>query len=206
MPGFANLTGLRSMRRLLRHTFLRLKYPGVIWGVDARIQGWPRIWAQSAGQISLGSNVLLDSSPRGYHAGMSFPVTLIADRPQSCIEIGDNSRLHGCCIHAWSKIIIGKRCLFASGSHVLDANGHDSRLEYSLRRLNSPDEPQPVWIGDDCWIGLNVIILKGVKMGNGSIVAAGSVLLAGTYPSFSLLAGNPAKIVKTISEEQVFLS
>jgi acetyltransferase-like isoleucine patch superfamily enzyme len=194
---------LKTALARIQNCLLRLKYPGALWGAGAHIQGLPRIWTLSTGQISVGKKVLLNSSPRGYHAGMSFPVTLIADRPNAVIEIGDDTRLHGCCIHAWSKIIIGKRCLLAAGSQVLDAHGHDSRLEYSLRRLNSADEPQPVWIGDDCWIGLNAIILKGVQLGTGSIVSAGSVLRAGTYPPYSLLAGNPARVVKTISADQL---
>ena len=58
-------------------------------------------------------------------------------------------------------------------------------------------EYKPITIGDDVWIGCNSIILKGVKIGNGSIVAAGSVVTK-SVPPFSLVAGNPAKIVKEL--------
>ena len=53
-------------------------------------------------------------------------------------------------------------------------------------------------IGDDVWVGANCTILKGARIGSGSIVATGAVVLAGEYPPRSLIAGNPAKVVKTL--------
>jgi len=52
-------------------------------------------------------------------------------------------------------------------------------------------------VGDNCWIGANVTILDGVEVGDGCVIAAGSVLRAGIYPKDSVLAGVPAKIVKS---------
>ena len=60
----------------------------------------------------------------------------------------------------------------------------------------------PVVIGDDVWVGANVTILKGARIGSGSVVATGAVVLKGVYPEKSLLAGNPAKVVKIIGEEE----
>ncbi|MEK7389359.1 MAG: acyltransferase [Elusimicrobiota bacterium] len=61
---------------------------------------------------------------------------------------------------------------------------------------NFPGES--VEIGDDVWAGANCTILKGARIGHGCIVAAGAVVLAGDYPARSILAGNPARVVKTI--------
>ncbi len=65
-------------------------------------------------------------------------------------------------------------------------------------RLCGQNISEPITIGDDVWIGVGAIILKGVNIGNGSIVAAGSVVTSGTFPDKSLIAGNPAKIVKSL--------
>jgi len=56
----------------------------------------------------------------------------------------------------------------------------------------------PISIGDDCWMGANTTVLKGARIGDGCIIATGAVVLAGEYPSRSLIAGNPAKVIKTV--------
>lgn len=191
---------LKKARAWLRHIALRVMYPNVDWGKGARIWGLPRIFLNTHGKIVVGNNVFLHSKPRGYHAGMSFPVTLIADRPSAIIRIGEETRLFGSCLHAWQCIEIGKRCLFAAGSQVLDSDGHESRVEYAQCRARTQDKPDTVRIGDDCWVGLNAIILKGADIKEGCIVAAGAVVRKGHYPPYSLIAGVPARVVKTMQK------
>jgi acetyltransferase-like isoleucine patch superfamily enzyme len=147
---------------------------------------------------------VLNSNPEGYHAGMSFPVTLLADRPGANIIIGEGSRLHGCCVHAWSQIQIGRHCLLAAGSQVLDAHGHATEMEFARIRSRIQDMPAPIEIGDYCWLGLGALVLKGARLGEGCIVGAYSVVAAGEYPPFSLLAGSPAKVVRTVSAKDVY--
>lgn len=60
---------------------------------------------------------------------------------------------------------------------------------------------EPIVIGDDVWVGANVTILKGVTIGSGSIVATGSVVTRGVYPPRSIIAGNPARVVRAIGDE-----
>ena len=57
---------------------------------------------------------------------------------------------------------------------------------------------EEIKIGDNVWIGWNCTVLKGVQIGKNSVVAAGSVVLRGKYPNNSLIAGNPAKVVKVL--------
>lgn len=56
---------------------------------------------------------------------------------------------------------------------------------------------KPIKICDDAWIGMNCIILKGVTIGEGAIVGAGSVVTK-DVPAWTVVAGNPAKVVKTL--------
>jgi acetyltransferase-like isoleucine patch superfamily enzyme len=63
---------------------------------------------------------------------------------------------------------------------------------------SSPFPGAPIHIGNDVWVGANVTILKGADIGDGCIVASGAVVLAGSYPPRSLLAGNPATVVKEL--------
>ena len=78
---------------------------------------------------------------------------------------------------------------------ILDSDLH--RLEPS-RRHERPT-PRPVQIEDDVWIGAQAIVLRGVRIGYGSVVAAGSVVTR-SVPAMSVVAGNPARVVRRIQD------
>jgi acetyltransferase-like isoleucine patch superfamily enzyme len=177
--------------------------PEVTLGAGVRVLGRPRVRAVAGARIELAAGVVLNSNPDGYHAGMPFPVTLLADRAGARISIGEGSRLHGCCIHAWSAITLGRRCLVAAGAQLLDAHGHAAELRYARVRTRLRDEPEPIHCGDHVWIGLGALVLKGARLGEGCAVAAHSVVAAGEYPPFSLLAGAPARVVQTLDPGEV---
>lgn len=148
-------------------------------------------------RIDIGNNVYLRSKERYYQAGMPFSTTLLTDVKGSFIKIGDNCRINGAYIHAQKGITIGRNCVIASGVNIMDTNGHVLK---SPDRTSGRDEPDEIVLGNNIWIGLNAIILKGTKIGNNSVVGAGSVV-KGEYPDNSLILGNPASFVKQINIE-----
>ena len=172
-------------------------------GKNVRILGIPRIHINHEAFIHIGDGVVLNSDPNGYHAGMSFPVTLTADKEGAQIYVGANSRLHGCCIHSQSKISIGRNCLIASGAQLIDSNGHATEMALARIRTKIRDIPEPIEIGDNVWICINVVILKNVKIGEGCIISANSVIVSGEYPPFSIIGGNPGKIIKTYNHNEI---
>jgi len=174
---------------------------GFTVGDNCRISGRARIEVAKGATIICGDGVVLNSRPDHYHAAMGFPVTLIADRPGASISIGNDCRLHGCCMHAWSSIQLGRKCLVAAGAQILDAHGHVSELEFGRLRTQLQDRPGTIKIGDFCWIGLGALILKNVCIREGCIVAAHSVVLSGEYPPYSLIAGVPGKVIRSIQPE-----
>jgi acetyltransferase-like isoleucine patch superfamily enzyme len=88
---------------------------------------------------------------------------------------------------------IGNDTLIAAGCRIID---HDHGLSpHTLIRKQSGDS-QPIIIGDDCWLGANVIILKGCKIGNGAVIAAGSVLTK-SVPPMEIWAGIPARKISS---------
>ena len=93
-----------------------------------------------------------------------------------------------CQILCKESISIGKKTVIAADVTIMDSDFHNIILpEYKVTK--------PVKIGDNCWIGNRAIILKGVTIGNGAIVAAGAVVTK-DVPEKTLVAGNPAKIIK----------
>lgn len=149
---------------------------------------------KNGGGIIIGKNCLIGRSKVGYHGGMPFYTTLLSDGKGSVISIGNNCRLNGVYIHAQDKIEIGDNCVMASGVNILDSNAHESR---SLNRTIGRDTPQRITIGNNVWIGLNAIILKGSVIGDNAIISAGSVV-RGTVPANSIYSTQGNEFVKTI--------
>jgi acetyltransferase-like isoleucine patch superfamily enzyme len=163
-----------------------------------RLRGVPIIDARNGGRIVIGENVLLNSQNIGYHVNLYGPVKLFADRPGARIEIGENTRIHGSCIHAFESVSIGRNCLIAANCQIIDANGHELSFRDVDDRLNTIDAPQPVEVMDSVWIGAQAIVLPGVRIGSGTVIGAGSVVSA-DIPSMVLAAGNPAQVVREYS-------
>lgn len=131
---------------------------------------------------------MLGRSKKRYHASMPFYTTLLNDGEGSHISIGNNCRINGAFIHAKDFIEIGNNCVIASGVNIIDSNAH---LVHSLDRTTGSDTPRGISIGNNVWIGLNSIILKGTTIGDNCVISAGSVV-KGRFDCNSIIQGNPA--------------
>lgn len=125
---------------------------------------------------------------------------IMADRTGAFITIGNNTRIHGSCIHAYNKISIGENCLIAANCQIIDGNGHDLSFPDVANRINTRGDAKKIIIEDNVWIGANCIILPGVRIGYGSVIAAGSVVVK-DIPAMCVAGGNPAKIIKDYSKK-----
>jgi len=169
--------------------------PNIRLDGPVHIFGRPMISIRPDCHLHLGGNVTLDSDNRGYHLNMHSPVKLLADEPGARIRIGAGTRIHGTCIHACRSITIGSNCLIAANCQIIDSNGHQLSFPDVANRINTRDEPRPVVIEDDVWIGAGAIILPGVTIGRGSIISANSVVVK-DVPAMVVAGGNPARIIK----------
>lgn len=116
------------------------------------------------------------------------------------VIIGDGTWIgKNCSIAAINKVEIGKNVLFAGNVHITDHNHgyEDISKPITIQTLISKG---PVVIDDDCWLGYNSEILSGVHIGKHSIVAARAVVTK-NVPPFSIVAGNPAKVIKQYNFE-----
>jgi acetyltransferase-like isoleucine patch superfamily enzyme len=92
----------------------------------------------------------------------------------------------------YSKIVIGEGCMFANDIDIRTGDSHSILENESGKRINFAAD---VTIGDRVWVAAHAIILKGVNIGADSVVAAGAVVTKSCEPG-SILAGNPAKVIK----------
>jgi len=96
-----------------------------------------------------------------------------------------------------AEISIGDHTLIGPDCHLLTSKHPVNYLE----RRNPVDHPQPIRIGDDCWLGGNVTVCPGVTIGDRVIVAAGSVVVH-DIPDDVMVAGNPAVVKRNLKESE----
>jgi len=185
---------LRSFYGTKKVTFLFRKHITLQGKVN--VFGSPTLVFKNGGRAIIGNNVYLKSNKENYHLNMHSPVKLMADRPGALIEIGENTRINGACIHAYKKITIGKNCLIAANCQIFDGNGHDLSMDDVYNRVNTIGDAKKIVIEDAVWLGANVIVMPGVHIGKGSVIAAGSVVVK-DIPKMSVAGGNPAKVLKS---------
>ena len=114
----------------------------------------------------------------------------------SQIEFKEGSGMTGGVIIARSKkITIGERCMLAPNVTIMDSDWHT--VWPPENRHNTPENEgdADVTLESNVWVGMNVIILKGVTIGENSVIAAGSVVTK-SVPANCLAGGNPAKVIK----------
>ena len=115
------------------------------------------------------------------------------------IEVGDDVFIGpGASLTASrSRIVIGNKVMLGPNVTVLGGNhniGEVGRFMFDVKEKR-PGDDQPVVIEDDVWVGAGATILKGVRVGRGSVVAAGAVVTS-TVPPYSVVGGLPARMIK----------
>lgn len=116
----------------------------------------------------------------------------------SGISIGSNSGI-GINAHLRGPLEIGNDVMM--GPDVIILTHNHSFDDLSMPMWKQGSSTKKVTIGNDVWIGTRVIILSGIKIGNGVIVAAGSIVTK-DIPDFAIVGGNPARIIKYRSDEK----
>ena len=179
-------------------SFLYLKAKGVETGLGhVTLLGLPIIVKAPHSRIILRKGVTLISKSKHNVAGINHPVILATLAEHAVIEIG-NAGLSGSSICATKRIVIGDYSGLGANSHVYDTDFH---VLDPIQRRNqkgiSDAQASPVTIGNDVWIAMGALILKGVTIGDGAVIAAGSVV-TDDVPPRGLYGGNPARELKRI--------
>lgn len=160
------------------------------------------------GKIKLGNNVILDDNllidAKGAdNEGIALKDEVFIGRNSilSCkggnIELDDRANLGAnCYIFSSNKVKLGKDVIVAAYTYFVGGGN------YRLDQLNVPINLQydyegkgGVEIGDNVWIGAHVVVLDGVKVGNGSVIAAGAIV-SKEVEEMSIVGGVPAKVIK----------
>jgi hypothetical protein len=165
---------------------------GGVIGRDVILNGVPGIRRKGSGRLILGDGVTVNTARWANWLGSSGSMML-------CVEDGATLELkRGCGVSA-SQIIanvgieIGEDALIGAGCLLCDSDMHEVPLG-----SGKPIAMAPIRIGARAFIGARCIILKGVTIGEGAVVGAGSVVTS-EVPAHTLAAGNPAKILHNLA-------
>jgi len=172
----------------LKHVYWDLKDP------IGRFNYWNAIWSRLPGKAG---EVLRQRRISRYFAVAGDNLLIqqkVYFRGIHKLKVGDDVGLGvGSFLQASGGITLGDRVLL----------GPDVKIWSINHVFNDPDQPivdqgyeyEEVVIGDDCWLGMSVIILPGVHLPKGCVVSAGSVVGKKSYPAWSILAGYPARVI-----------
>lgn len=146
---------------------------------------------------------------------------IIFERNDGVVKIGENTFIGGSNIICAKEIIIGSNVLISWGCTIIDHDSHSLSWQERVNDVKAWREGlmqgglkgatlskkwdvvsvAPVAIDDKAWIGFNVIILKGIHIGEGAVIGAGSVVTK-DVPPWTLVAGNPARVIRELPHEE----
>lgn len=176
----------------------KLKKLGVVWSSSVTFYGIPIVSMALGSEITIGENVVICSESTMTALGVNHPVVLRTLRPNAVILIGSNTGISGGTICAANRVEIGNDCLIGANVTIADTDFHAINA-IGRRHNNNPLDigVKPIIIEDNVFIGTGVIILKGVRVGENSVIGAGSVVTT-DVPANSIVAGNPAKLLRQL--------
>ena len=194
------LFAVKVKRRLLRYPAgwwgrCCLLASGVSYGSNLTIKSAPVVVRHSGASIVLGNNVTILNNSIENPAGIAHKTVLSAPVDGARLLIGNNVGISGAFICAYHEIIIKDNVNIGTGARIYDTDFHP--INRDMRRANDQNSIPfaPVLIEEDAWIGACAFILKGVTIGEGAIVAAGSVVVRDVPPN-TIVGGSPARILK----------
>ena len=138
---------------------------------------------KKAGRLYLSKNSFFNVDSATFYSGTSLSVN-----ENASFSMGKSYCNYDCRISCFNSISIGDGCAISQNVTIRDSDNHEVIRE-------GYEKSAPIVIEDHVWIGINSTILKGVHIGEGSIIAAGSVVTKNCPPN-SLVAGVPARVIK----------
>jgi acetyltransferase-like isoleucine patch superfamily enzyme len=186
-----------ELRRLSSAPWIRLRVGmhGIPWGRRWRIFGMPRLQIHRGSTLQLGDGLELRSWPSSNPLTPNHPVIFSTRTADAVIRIGVDCGFTGAIVVAAERIEIGDRVLVGANAIIVDSDFHPTDAVLRRKSINA-GATAPVYIEDDVFIGMNALILKGVRLGAGCTVGAGSVVTRSVAPG-GVVAGNPAKLVRS---------
>ena len=123
-------------------------------------------------------------------------MVLSTRRAAAVLSVGTDCGFTGTTLVAAERITIGDRVLVGGNASIVDTDFHPLTPEGRAKDINAGAHA-PIVIGDDVFVGMEALVLKGVTIGDGAVVGAGAVVTQDVPPR-TVVAGNPAQAVRDL--------
>ena len=204
MSGFSFGKFERYFPSTIRNVSNKIRYAGIRMGsnVNFHISG-EFVYGQGC-VIGEGANIIIPESSKLALGTNCYVGRYVEIGPGIKIKVGDQTSIQDRSI-LLGNVSIGRYCILSlnvfisSGNHYYDylpywlIKDQDGFMAKDNSRLSSSSKP--VVIEDDCWLGVNAVVMPGVIVGKGAVVGANSVVTRNVAP-YSVVAGAPAKVIK----------
>lgn len=191
---FANNEIIEFVQKVITYNYLRYFGVETEFGFVTLI-GFPLIRKCPGSRIIVGKGVTIVSKSRGNVAGINHPVILATLDTGASIRIGEGCGLSGNSICAAKSIEIKEKVGLGANACLYDTDFHSTKISIDNPESTKYAKSERIVIEKEAWIGSNSMVLKGVKVGKGTIVGAGSVV-RDNLENHVVAMGNPAKITK----------
>lgn len=168
---------------------------GVQYGKRLILHGIPIVSLAPDSSIRIGDGVVLSSRSVAVGLGVNHPVVLRTLAQKAEIVIGDNVRMSGVSICSMTRIVIGADAMIGANAMITDSDFHP--IDPAARRSYEGIQCSDVIIGRNVFIGAHAMILKGVTIGENSVIGAGSVV-SSSIAANMIAAGNPCRPLKPL--------
>jgi acetyltransferase-like isoleucine patch superfamily enzyme len=176
-----------------------LRGMGVEIGRDVHLIGLPMVTCVRKSKIYIGAKSTLISSSHYTPLGINHPVVLRTIQPGARVNIGERVGISGGSICAAQSIEIGPDTLLGANVTVTDTDFHSLNPHTRSAADFTQIGVAPVKIGAHVFIGTNSVILKGVTIGDNSIIGAGSIVTK-SIPANVIAVGNPCRVIRALTE------
>lgn len=182
-----------------------MKMTKIEYGKNLILKGIPVIFNAKGATLKIGQNVMIKSSFLSNLVGLYSRTIIITRTSKAQIIIGNHVGISGATIYARKGIYIGDYTAVGGNCKILDNDFHPLELEERIRLLTDKRggastnqiPAKEIYIGNNCFLGCNSIILKGTVLGDGCIVGAGAVV-AGKFENNCVIVGNPARAIRKL--------
>ncbi|HUB62462.1 MAG TPA: acyltransferase [Puia sp.] len=162
---------------------------GVEFLGSCRFMGRPKFKLYPGTRVIVGKGCVFFSGHTDNLIGINRPCIVSVYNPGTVVKIGENTGFSGTVIGAFAGITIGKNVKCGANTLITDGDWHPEDPRSG--------EPKPVVIGDNVWLGVGAIVLKGAKIGENTVIGANSVV-TGEIPAGVVAAGNPCRVIRAL--------